>query len=103
MKKFISSIILSIISTIIYGQNFYSEYAINEYLKNNVANLDPIEGKYDVERSILTNSPFANNIHETWVYYVVKSDLPNHFNIYIGSDSEVKFEKHAYMRIESIG
>lgn len=103
MKKFISSIILSIISTIIYGQNFYSEYAINEYLKNNVANLDPIEGKYDVERSILTNSPFANNIDETWIYYVVKSDLPNHFNIYIGSDSGVEFEKHAYMRIESIG
>lgn len=103
MKKKTISILFWIISIVAYSQNFNSEHEINEYLKNNVVRLDPIEGKYDVERNILTNSPFQNNIHDTWIYYVVKSDFPNRFNIYIGSDNDDVFEKNEYMKIESIG
>lgn len=103
MKKFISLAILCILSTVIYGQNFYSEYAINEYLRNNVAKLDPIEGKYDVQRDISTDSPFQRDLTESYVLYVVKSSIPNKFDIYAGSEKDGDFTKTAYSRLESIG
>ncbi len=103
MKKFISLVILCILSTVIYGQNFYSEYSINEYLRNNVAKLDPIEGKYDVQRDFSTDSPFQRDFTESYVLYVVKSSIPNKFDIYTGSAKGYHFTKTDYSRLESIG
>ena len=86
-----------------YLTNFSSENQIKQYLATNIAKLDPVEGMYDMQRSVRTNSPFARGCDDSWIYYIVRNPISGEFTLYTGKDSDVDFGKSENMRIEPIG
>ena len=86
-----------------YLTNFSSENQIKQYLATNIAKLDPVEGMYDMQRSVRTNSPFARDCDDSWIYYIVRNPISGEFTLYTGKDSDVDFGKSKNMRIEPIG
>lgn len=86
-----------------YLTNFSSENQIKQYLATNIAKLDPVEGMYDMQRSVRTNSPFARDYDDSWIYYIVRNPISGEFTLYTGKDSDVDFGKSNNMRIEPIG
>lgn len=86
-----------------YLTNFSSENQIKQYLATNIAKLDPVEGMYDMQRSVRTNSPFARDCDDSWIYYIVRNPISGEFTLYTGKDSDVDFGKSINMRIEPIG
>ena len=86
-----------------YSSSFYSEEAIRKYYEANIDKLDPMEGKYDVQVYVRTNSPIQPDYDYSLIYYVVKQPYSNKFTVYIGKHDEFTFGKSDNVRIESIG
>jgi S1-C subfamily serine protease len=86
-----------------YSSSFYSEEAIRKYYEANIDKLDPMEGKYDVQVYVRTNSPIQADYDYSLIYYVVKQPYSNKFTVYIGKHDEFTFGKSDNVSIESIG
>lgn len=108
IKKHILLLILSSLTFVGYAQkqnymyNFTSESQLRRYLADNVANLDPAEGVYDVQFIQKNGSPFAQNSSDNWTYFIVKDPNSSTFTIYTDSYGS-GISKSNNVRIESIG
>lgn len=106
MRKTILLMILVVISQIGFAQkqnytsNFRTEDQIRKYLADNILNLDPAEGVYDVQFTMKTGSPYAPGDRDSWTYFIVKDPSTNTFTVYY---DEYGISKTKNLRIESIG
>ena len=85
-----------------YTSNFSSVNQIRKYLADNILNLDPAEGEYDVQITVRTGSPFAPNDKVSGTFFVVKAPSANTLTIY-NDEYGYGFSKSNGIRIESIG
>lgn len=85
-----------------YTSFFKSEAQISKYLADNIVNLDPIEGVYDVQHIQKNGSPYVANHTENWTYFIVKDPNSNIFTIYTDS-YDYGICKSENVRIEQIG
>lgn len=86
-----------------FSSNFSTENQILQYLASNIANLDPVEGRYDTQVSMRTSSPFQRDFDYTLTYYIVKNPYTNTFQMYIKEEDSNGVDKSPNMRIEPIG
>lgn len=85
-----------------YMYNFTSESLLRKYLADNIANLDPAEGVYDVLHIQKNGSPFAQNSSDNWTYFIVKDPNSSTFTVYTNSYGN-GLSKSNNVRIESAG
>lgn len=85
-----------------YMYNFTSESLLRKYLADNITNLDPAEGVYDVQHIQKNGSPFAQNSSYNWTYFIVKDPNSSIFTVYTNSYGN-GLSKCNNVRIESVG
>lgn len=101
MKKVLLYSFLSMICILAYGQNFSSAQQIRNYLASNIIQLDPIEGEYDAEMVLRTDSPNRSDWRPgPGVMFIVKAYGTQYVVYYFMNN---KVGQHQKIKIESIG
>lgn len=79
--------------------DFSSARQVRDYLATNIIQLDPLEGEYDVEFKMRTNSPHKFDI-DPWEWFIVKGSDSQYIIYYVDNK---KVYKHDMCKVESIG